>query len=175
MRTIDLTKITFSSSRSNLRKEVINLFLDEKPGTGKGVACSKYMYVTKILEDRREVFLMRPAQFNNGFDFTVNVLNTNFNQDVKGKRATKRPTHNHIYEDLKTKKEENLKGYMQLKKQILLIYNCENYNVPENVDFSSGHSMELLLECIKWLFIEQDVTYWNYSGRAMLYESLNKI
>ena len=47
MRTIDLTKITFSSSRSNLRKEVINLFLDEKPGTGKGVACSSICMLLK--------------------------------------------------------------------------------------------------------------------------------
>lgn len=31
------------------------------------------------------------------------------------------------------------------------------------------------MKSLKWLFIEQDVTYWNRSGRTMLYKSLSKL
>jgi len=30
----------------------------------------------------------------------------------------------------------------------------------------------IILLAIKWLFIEQDITYWNWSGRNMLMNSL---
>lgn len=170
MNTIDITPINFSEDRSELRKQVINIFLDESPGTGRHELTSKYRYITKTV-DIHEVFLSRPAQFNNGFDFTINISNINFNP---GGRATTRPTHQNIYDDLLQKKTENLELYNELKAEIDRIYNCQ---IPTNTIFSfnTGLDSEILLECIKWLFIEQDVTYWNYSGRAMFYSGINEI
>lgn len=164
MNRIELTDYPFSKNRKELRKQIINIFLDENPGTGKGDLTSRYSYIVKK-KNNNEVFLKRPAQFNNGFDFTLNVSNINFNPSG---RSTTRPTHKNIIDDLKLKKKSNEKLYEELRIQIDKIYNCQN---PDKTDFDFGVGLdsEILLECIKWLFIEQDVTYWNYSGRGMLY------
>lgn len=43
-------------------------------------------------------------------------------------------------------------------------------------DFTDGDGIlrpiAIILLAIKWLFIEQDITYWNWSGRNMLYNQL---
>jgi hypothetical protein len=176
---IDLTKQRFSNDRAMFRKEIINLFLDEKPGTGKGEKTTRYKYIVRILTSGKKVYLSRPANLNNGFDFTLNVENTNFNQgkknkEGKAKRSRSRPTHEDILTDLKNKKIENIAHYNFLIAQITLIFNCQQPN-KQNLIFKTGHPSELLLECIKWLFIEQDVTYWNYSGRLMFYNKIKGI
>ena len=163
MNRVDLRTFNFSNSRKELRSEVINLFLTEEPGTGKGDLCSKYEYITKTLNCNENVLLKRPAQFNNGFDFTVHVSNINFNV---GGRVTTRPTHQNILDDLLSKKVDDNDKYQLLLIQISLIYNCLEPTTV-NIAFVKGYDVDLLLECIKWLFIEQDVTYWNYSGRNM--------
>jgi hypothetical protein len=171
MITIDLTKTIFASDRVELRSQLINIFLKEQPGTGRNELTSRYRYVTKILSNNKEVYLSRPANFNNGFDFTLNVKNVNFNNGIEGSRATTRPTHGNILDDLNSKYDENIQLYNKLIEQITLIYSCIE-PTQTNFEFKSGYSTELLLECIKWLFVEQDVTYWNYSGRAMFYEAI---
>lgn len=174
MKVIDLSTHIFPEDRTGIRREIIEIFLNEQPGSGRYHLTSRYQYITKILKDGRKVYLNRPANFNNGFDFTLNVSATNFNHYINDKRASTRPTHGNIYDDLLQKKIENPHLYTQLKNQIDLIYNCKNPS-EINYDFKKGHTTELILECIKWLFIEQDVTYWNYSGRTMLYEGICEI
>ena len=168
--TIDITNKQFSKDRACFRNELINLFLDEKPGIGKGDETSRYTYIVKRI-GAHEVYLSRPAQFNNGFDFTLNVSNVNFNL---GGRATSRPTHQNILSDLLDKKSENLKLYTNLITELKKLYNCEQ-PTKVNFPFKGGYKTELILECIKWLFVEQDVTYWNYSGRAMFYNAIMEI
>jgi hypothetical protein len=34
--------------------------------------------------------------------------------------------------------------------------------------FHEGLPIDMLLKVLKWLFIEQDVTFWNYYGRGKL-------
>jgi hypothetical protein len=34
---------------------------------------------------------------------------------------------------------------------------------------------EMLLKILKWLFIEQDITYWNYDGRQMLKMAIEQV
>ena len=51
------------------------------------------------------------------------------------------------------------------------VWNCkEPDSVLRNnkVVFQKGFPVEMLLKILKWLFIEQDITYWNYDGRKML-------
>lgn len=179
MNKINLTKKIFSSSRADFRKEIITEFLNEKPGTGKGALTSRYDYNVKILQDGREVYLRRPASLNNGLDFTLNVSDVNFNKGLlndkgKIKRASTRPTHDNILTDLKNKKTENNILYSSLVKQVDLIFKCQQ-PTQVNFAFTTGHSTELILECIKWLFVEQDVTYWNYSGRSMFNNAIKGI
>ncbi|MCK5822377.1 MAG: hypothetical protein KAG95_00075 [Bacteroidales bacterium] len=179
MTEVDLTKQDFSNDRAEFRKEIINIFLKENAGNGKSDKTTRYNYVVKILPGGRKIYLSRPANFNNGFDFTLNVGGTNFNSGLLNdkrnpKRSSTRPTHDNILTDLKNKKIENNNLYSSLKEQIELVYKCE---VPTDINFAftTGHSSELILECIKWLFEEQDVTYWNYSGRSMFYNAIKKI
>ena len=167
MNIINLTNHKFSYNRVDFRKELISLFLDETSGTGKGELTSRYRYIVKIV-GKNEIYLQRPAQFNNGFDFTLNVSGINFNPNG---RSTTRPTHGNIIEDLYSKKGGNENLYNELRVQIDRIYDCQE-PIRLNFDFGIGLNSEILLECIKWLFAEQDVTYWNYSGRAMFYSGI---
>lgn len=43
------------------------------------------------------------------------------------------------------------------------------------IDFVSGYSSELIIKTLKWLFIKQDIRYWNYSGRDMLWDGIKEI
>jgi hypothetical protein len=175
---IDLTEYNFPQNRDEFRKELIRFFLSELPGTGKGEYASRNRYIVKLFGDH-QIYLQRPAQFNNGFDFTLNVSGINFNEGYyndKGnlKRATTRPSHRHILDDLIAKKNENLQSYNLLLNQITRVFNCQT---PVNTDFNfnSGYDTTLVLECIRWLFAEQDITYWHYSGRGMLYNEIHNI
>lgn len=47
-------------NRKEIRDFVITSFLSEHPGTGKGIDCSKYIYVAETLNNRR-ILLKRPA------------------------------------------------------------------------------------------------------------------
>ncbi|MFM9402733.1 hypothetical protein ACKLNQ_12440 [Myroides odoratimimus] len=169
MNYINLTNHVFTNDRAELRRQIINIFLSEAPGTGKGENCSKYEY-TMYNNDVHAVYLKRPAQFNNGFDFTIHISNINFNP----KKRTNRPTHGNILDDLDQKNRENPALYLSLLGEITKIYNCQNYSL-QGLTFQTGLPIDILLETIKWLFVEQDVTYWNYSGREMFFNAIQGI
>lgn len=169
---IDWKEKAFSNDRTLFRQEVVQGFLQEQAGQGRGDLTSKYRYIVAEY-DEHEIYLQRPAQFNNGFDFTLNVSGINFNPD--GRRTT-RPTHNNILDDLNLKKSENIILYQHLKDEIEAIFECRASQTNWNdLIFQSGLATPILLHCIKWLFVEQDITYWNYSGRYMLWNSINRI
>jgi hypothetical protein len=166
-------ELKVNGNRQEIRHQLINEFLLEKPGTGTGEDCSIYIYYVESLTDGSRIFLKRPARLNKGFDFEVNVENTYFGYT----RKTTMPSHNIIYEDLEWKKEADPKTFTQVKKLITKLYNCDELSNAElnAYQFTVGYSIETILKSIKWLFIEQDVTYWNWSGRNMLYSSLNEL
>jgi hypothetical protein len=156
-----------NGTRRQFRERIIQEFLKEEPGTGKGGLTSKYTYFVETLANGTRIFLTRPARLNNGFDFEIRVEGMKFTS-AKG-RTTNRPSHPAIFHDLIQKKAENGKAYSDLFKLIEGVYNCNEIS-PEDYShlrFASGLAVDMLLCIIKWLFIEQDVTYWNYSGRAM--------
>jgi hypothetical protein len=118
------------------------------------------------LSDKSRIVLKRPANLNNGIDFEIRVEGTKFIGE-KGRR-TSRPSHWIIYQDLLQKQKENPKAYDALFEMIERVYNCNgltkrDYSV---LRFKVGMPVDMLLLSIKWLLIEQDLTYWNYSGRA---------
>jgi hypothetical protein len=146
---------------------IINTLANEEPGLGSGNDASKYIYYVETLKDGNRVYLQRPANLHNGFDFLVCVENTNYSKE--GRRKRNYPKHDDFEEDLKTKKKENPKMYSKLYKLLKKVYECTDITDGEmnEINFNSGLPIDHILKTIKWLFIEQDIRYWNYSGRGM--------
>lgn len=168
---INHAKLTITGTdRRTIREQVVQAFLSEEPGTGTGELCSIYLYEVERLQDGKTVFLKRPGRLNKGFDFEINVTDTNFGE----RRRTTMPSHANIFADLKQKQEENSAEFAKVLGIIRRLYDCEN--VPcadmQALRFTAGFPCEMILKSIKWLFIEQDVTYWNWSGRNMLYSGI---
>jgi len=161
-----------SNSREELRKITVNKFLSEKPGYWKdGIKhVTRYKYFVENLSDGRKVYLLRPTYLNKGIDFQVWVEKMDGTED-------KRPSHGHIFNDLILKKGENPHKFQALMVAVDKVWRCEE---PDNViaslnkEFERGFSVELLLKILKWLFIEQDITYWNYDGRGMLKMTIDR-
>lgn len=161
-------------SRNDIRMSVVYVFSKEHPGTGKNELASRYTYYVEQLEDGRRIYLRRPANLHNGFDFIVCVEGINFNPFG---RCRNYPTHNDIIDDLNLKYKENPKEFYNLLSILNSVYKCSplpDITIPKNT-FSNGLSCELIIKVLKWLFIEQDIRYWNYSGRDMLWNSIVSI
>jgi hypothetical protein len=165
-----------AGTRNEVRTRVLDKFLEEEPGTGKRDLTSKYVYYVEDLGDGSRIFLKRPAHLNKGFDFTIHVKDIDFNRGMSNRRRTN-PKHNDIITDLQLKKEEgNTLEYIKMIKMLEDVYNCKeiekNTQLPR---FKTGYSAELIIKVVKWFFIEQDITYWNYSGRHMFWSALEEL
>ena len=154
-------------SRNEVRMRVVDVFSKEIAGVGKGVSSSRYIYYVETLKSGDRVYLQRPANLHNGFDFLVCVENTNYAS--KGKRRRNFSKHDDLKEDLKKKKKENHKMYAKLYVLLEKVYECHDVDDDEmeNISFKKGLPVDHILKTIKWLFIEQDIRYCNYSGRDM--------
>lgn len=166
----------FATDRISARREIVELFLDENFGTGNGDLTSKYIYTVEKY-GAYEIILQRPATLNKGFDFVVKVKGVYFNSN--GKRRHQNPSHSDIVDALnKTRKKIGEFDYQKIKNLINEIYEIKNpdYSKVADVTFidcdGKEHPIIVLLLAIKWLFLEQDITYWNFSGRAMLMNGL---
>lgn len=106
-----LHKITqfFSNegTRNDVRMRVVNVLSTEDPGTGTSDNASKYTYYVETLSSGDRVYLQRPANLHNGFDFLVCVENANYAEP--GKRRRNFPKHDDFGVDLQTKKLQFLK------------------------------------------------------------------
>jgi hypothetical protein len=163
-------KLVVSGDRASIRKQVITKFLKEEPGTGKAELCSKYIYDVEVTGGGSRIFLKRPASLNKGMDFSVHYEEIRF----RNRGLVDMPSHSNIFDDLSLKKLSNSLMYKKASNIIQRIYNCEDISLGEfgNLQFEVGYPVDGILMSIKWLFIEQDVTYWNWSGRAMLFNGL---
>jgi hypothetical protein len=126
---------------------------------------SRYRYDVETCSDGKLVYLLRPTWLNKGFDFQINLEGFR----SKSKEA---PKHEDIFADLRQKKVESAANFRELRGLIEGVYGCgepdqllQNYST---LRFSAGLPIDTVLKILKWMFIEQDLTYWNNSGRRML-------
>lgn len=154
-------------NRNQVRMRVVDKLAEEEPGIGSGDKASKYIYYVETLLNGYRVYLQRPANLHNGFDFLVCVENTNYASHNERRRNY--PKHEDIHYDLEGKKAENPMMYKKLYELLLRVYECHDISDSEmnSIHFNSGFPVDHILKTIKWLFIEQDIRYWNYSGRNM--------
>lgn len=154
-----------SGSRNEVRKRVVNEFMEEEPGTGRGEDSTRYHYYVEQLSNGDRIYLSRPAVRRWGFDFVIHVENVDFNRG--NGRCRDRPKHDDIYHDLEMKKRNEPREYRRLLSLIRRVHECNEVPVRRirGLRFATGLPVDLLLGVIKWFFIEQDIRYWNYSGR----------
>jgi hypothetical protein len=173
--TIKLDNITgnHEEDRNALRILLLNNLVKERAGSGNKEKTSKYHYNVETLTCGNRIYLTRPVPLNKGFDFIIHVEGYKFLNDKDN------PRHDDIFNDLREKKQRNFDSYQHLLKLINLVFLC---NDPEDIlckepmpAFEVDFSIELLLKVLKWFFIEQDVRYWNWSGRNMLMSGINGI
>lgn len=164
------------NTRTEIRKKVIEEFLKEDPGTGQEDNVSRFHYLVEDFKGNK-IELHRPARLNKGFDFTINF---NFFAFRGGQNRSKCPSHSQVIETLKLIKQEDPTKYQNAILPLIIgIFNCSitkfskesNLGTFKDCD-GNERPIEILLLCIKWFFIEQDTTYWNYSGREMFKNSL---
>ncbi len=174
------TQLTVSikaSTREEYHKKLIMLFLEEKHGTSE--EWNYYDYYVETGKNGKRVSLHRPAYKNKGMDFEVRVEDYQFRYGKYGNIIStgNRPKHDEIWADVYNKVVENSEDGQKLKGLITQVYNCEepNEDIITSCRFTTGLPLDLLLYTIKWLFLEQDMTYWNQSGREMNYNGLMKI
>ena len=169
--------ITFSNkgTRNEVRKNLIDIFLKEIPGTGKGIDASRNTYFVETLDSGDRIFLRRPAWLKKGFDFVIHVENVDFGKGLE-RRIRTNPKHTELFEDLAQKKIENPKDYVVLYDVLERIYNCEDVTKAEynHLVFKSGYDLDLIVLIFKWFFIEQDIRDWSYSGRTMCFNGIPK-
>lgn len=163
-----------AGSRIEARREIVSLFLNEQCGTGKGELSSKYEYTVEQY-DNLCIVLKRPAPLNKGFDFIVHINGMYF----KSSRRHTNPSHNDIFQTLQSIKSSiSEQQYECIKTSITNVYNLQEFDVSLINDIffidcdNHQRPVVIIILAIKWLFIEQDVTYWNWSGRAMLMNGL---
>lgn len=163
-----------SGSRNDVRMRVVHELSCEAPGTGIGADATRFTYYVETLSDGKRVYLRRPANLHWGFDFIVCVEGVNFNPF--GRRRNY-PTHPDIINDLQQKAFESCEKYRRLHEMMLQVYHCEeiDFSPANKIGFESGYPCDMILAVLKWLFIEQDIRYWNYSGRNMLWSGIAKI
>ena len=75
-----------AGSRNEVRMRVVNALASEVPGTGSGDNASKYIYFVETLSSGDRVYLQRPANLHNGFDFLVCAENANYAPPGKRRR-----------------------------------------------------------------------------------------
>lgn len=165
-----------STTRSDIRNEVCNLFLKENPGTGTGSNCSMYEYLVESFTSYN-IIIKRPAVLNKGFDFTVSIPTANYL--FKKSRRYHTPSHNDIVVALTYSQTNYPTKYQSVKQHLTDAYNCINVSFAAGsslghfIDYNNNlHPIEIIILAVKWLFIEQDITYWNWSGRDMLWNEL---
>lgn len=157
------------NNKTSLREYILNIWINEK-------AKEKYRYFVEKLSNGQRIYLERPGRLNKGCDFIIYIEN---HITYKKNGNDKPPAHNFIINDLLIKKGRlSPKEWLSLLKAIESIYNCSSFSISfifcNNLP-NIGESYELILKLLRWLFIEQDITYWYGKGRDMLYDEILKI
>jgi hypothetical protein len=177
-------EIKGSMTRHEIVQKVVNIFINtEYEQRGRGV---KFWYPVEQLpislqlpllseEKDNRLFIFRPGGLQKwNFDFKVNVTpEMGFG---KGK-------HEDIALDIRNKKQENPQKFSKLLEAIDKIYSGSENDVDKvlvkypdlQASFQTGAQVDILLKILKWMFIMEDIVYWNYDGRAKLYNFLKEV
>lgn len=160
-----LPYFSVGGDKSERRNQIIEKFANLEPGSR-----TSYFIVANLSCGNR-IMISTPGQLNKGMDFRVNYEGSKW--ITSGGRKRDYPSHdditNDIFEKISAAEHEDV---VMLMRAIESVYNCEEPAYYEC--FDDGISVEALLSLIEWLFMEQDLTYWSFSGRDMLKEKIDE-
>ena len=154
--------------RHKIVRKVIGTFIKaEYQEKGKGV---EFWYPVENLPDNKRLFIVRPGHKKN-FDFKV---------EVTEEMGLREGSHNQIALDLRRKGQENQQKFKDLLQVVGEIYHCSENDINRLLEihpgikkaFQIGAEVEVLLKVVKWLFIMEDIVYWDNEGHAFLYNFL---
>lgn len=163
-------EIKGSLARHKIVEKVVNTFIKtEYCKKGKGIA---FRYPVENLPEG-QLFIARPGHKKN-FDFKVDVI-----RDF----GLGEGSHIELAQDLRNKKKEDKQKFEDLLDAVTEIYNCSENDVDKvlvnypnlGVSFKTGAKVEVILKVIKWLFIMEDIVYWDNEGRAFLFNFLRYV
>lgn len=163
-----------ASDRSSQRQALARKWLREGQ-------YSSYRYFVETCQDGKRVYLRRPTFLNKGFDFQVNL--EGFKSTTRKAIGVTRemPSHPDIIKDLKQKLKRRPALRRDMYEAVCKVYDCVEPDKilarqPKLRKLKIGLPIEKTLKIIKWLFIEQDLTYWLGTGRNMLMSAIeNKV
>lgn len=163
-------EIERSLARHKIVKNVVNTFIKtEYRKKGRGIV---FQYPVENTT-KGQLLIVRPGHKKN-FDFKVDVV-PNF--------GLGEGSHIEIAKDLRCKKQENQQKFEDLLKAVTEIYDCSENDVDRvltnysnlSCSFQTGAKVEVILKVVKWLFIMEDIVYWDNEGRAFLYNFLRYV
>jgi len=155
--------------RHEIVRAVVNHFIDtEYWQKGPGI---RFEYPVEDLSNAGALVIARPGKKKN-FDFKV-LIEPSYGLD-KGQ-------HEDIAHDLIEKARTAPSRFGDLWAAISDVYHCVESEADMvlasrpalNEPFGVGASSEVVVKVIKWLFIMEDIFYWDSEGRGFLYNFLN--
>jgi len=151
---------------ADVRRFVLATWADEDFG-------EKYRYFVGAFEDGKRIYLERPARINKGCDFIVYIEDLLLQKNGYDKP----PKHDFLLDDLRTKKKQlNAQVWGHLISSIESVHQMTPYDCPPDskrqIDKLAPMSLQQIRLLCQWLFIEQDITYWDGEGRNMLMKGI---
>jgi hypothetical protein len=153
------------NDKSAIRNYLLKKWINEEPN-------EKYRYFVETLINGNRIYLERPGRLNKGCDFIIYIENHMLYKNGNDKP----PPHDFILYDLVIKKKVLTDiEWQNLINSITSIFNCQSYSIASQTSQDLnivGESYEVILKTLRWLFIEQDITYWSGQGRSMLFDKI---
>lgn len=164
-------RIQGSLHRNEIVKKVVNIFIEnEYHQKGKGVT---FHYPVEKLTNNKYLYISRPGHKKN-FDFKV---------EITAEMVLEEGKHDQIALSIRDLKSDNPKKFKSLLQAIETIFHCKENDVDKllkkHVDLKqpskTGVVPEIILKILKWMFIMEDIVYWDVEGRAFLYNYLQYV
>jgi len=159
-----------AGTRRSQRRALAKKWLKEGP-------YRNYRYNVEDCADGTRVYLLRPTWLNKGFDFQVNV--EGFRSRTRKRRGStiEMPSHKDVIHDIRKKLKARPGFRKDLFGAIAAVFDCVEpeevlKQFPKLTRIAVGLQPDKLLKVLKWLFIEQDLTYWLQTGRNMLMSAI---
>ena len=151
--------------RHKIVRKVVGTFIKtEYQEKGKGV---EFRYPVENLPDNKRLYIVRPGHKKN-FDFKV---------EVTEEMGLKEGKHEQVVLDLRVKKQYDPQEFEDFLRAVEEVYHCSENDIDRLLPrysnlkgaFDTGAEVEVILKILKWLFIMEDIVYWDVEGRAFLY------